>query len=523
MKKLILVSIKFSSLTFLIKFIFENKLIMLYNKIKMVGSTLMIRDMEELLNQVNDPEIKEYLREALNCYNSHSYKACVIMSVISGVYDLHSKIKKMAKSDIKFRELDTKVENKKENLEPYEKFLIEQCGTDDIDMLNSNEVKELIRCLDTRNDCAHPSNFLCSPEKARDVYSSIIDIICSKKSLFGCNMIKLVIEELNDKTFFPSFDDNRVKSIVLSKLNLFHEKAKYYFLKTLTNALINSDNDCFRENSVYFIAFSEYCGFKDFQDILENLLKDENEKYLVEILSKNNKILNYFDDITVERIIAKFGNNLKSPKLNNLEYWIKILLSERIQEKFFMVNLINVLFSDLENKTLIKECVNLMLINKDCREYFKEILVSSILKNKEKIILGNMDDGAIIDLIKNVNTKEMFEFWINTILKKFNETNDFYIQNSIISNSFLKIPEEVWFELIDNDLKNRLLKFIVQFGASNIRYCSSSANDLALNLHIKYPKLTKYFVELFDNNDFDEFNKTEYQDLIKTYKTSIQN
>ena len=156
----------------------------------------MLRDMEELLNSVSDIEIKDYMREALDCYNSGSYKACVIMSVIAGIYDLHKKVKAQANSNLKFKELDEEVEERKSDLKPYERYLIERCGTNDIDMLNSNEVKELIRCFDTRNDCAHPSNFICSAEKARDIFSSIIDIICSKPVLFGCNSIDKIISDL---------------------------------------------------------------------------------------------------------------------------------------------------------------------------------------------------------------------------------------------------------------------------------------------------------------------------------------
>ena len=104
----------------------------------------MLRDMEELLNSVYDLEIKDYLREALNCYNSGSYKACVIMSVISGVYDLHKKVQVLASSHSSYRNLDDEVTRKKQELSPYEKYLIEQCSTNEIDMLNTIEKKELL-------------------------------------------------------------------------------------------------------------------------------------------------------------------------------------------------------------------------------------------------------------------------------------------------------------------------------------------------------------------------------------------
>lgn len=73
----------------------------------------MLRDIEELLNLVSDLETKDYLREALNCYNSGSYKACVIMSVISGIHDLDKKVKALANSNNAHKELDKEVEKKK--------------------------------------------------------------------------------------------------------------------------------------------------------------------------------------------------------------------------------------------------------------------------------------------------------------------------------------------------------------------------------------------------------------------------
>ena len=75
----------------------------------------MLRDMEALLNLVSDLEIKDYMREAYNCYNSGSYKACVVMSVIAGIYDLHKKLKKLAKSSKACKELDDEIDVKKIN------------------------------------------------------------------------------------------------------------------------------------------------------------------------------------------------------------------------------------------------------------------------------------------------------------------------------------------------------------------------------------------------------------------------
>ena len=313
----------------------------------------MLRDMEELLNSVFDIEIKDYMREALNCYNSGSYKACVVMSVIAGIYDLHKKVKAQANSNHKFRQLDMEVEKKKSELKPYERYLIEQCGTNDIDMLNSNEVKELIRCFETRNDCAHPSNFICSAEKARDIFSSIIDIICSKPVLFGCNSIDKIISDLEGEIFFPNLENEKVKDIVQSNIDKFHSKAIEPLLKKIANTIINTNDNTQRENAIYFLALSEKCIDNYNEDYLKEFLKDRNEIYLLRLLGINSDILNCFTDIEIERLMQRFKNCLKTMQINNLDDWIKVLLSKRIIENNYFYTTLDNLFNNENNISTI--------------------------------------------------------------------------------------------------------------------------------------------------------------------------
>ena len=93
----------------------------------------MIRDMELLLNKVYDNEIKSYLYEALSCYSVGAYRACVIISVIGGVHDLHNKLKNLASSYKDFSELEDKV-------------IGLDCGADDY-LTKPFEVKELLARL----------------------------------------------------------------------------------------------------------------------------------------------------------------------------------------------------------------------------------------------------------------------------------------------------------------------------------------------------------------------------------------
>ena len=73
----------------------------------------MIRDLEELVNSIKNADIKEYMKEALDCYNAKSYRACVVLSVVAGMYDLHYKLKALANSISEIQALDEEIDSKK--------------------------------------------------------------------------------------------------------------------------------------------------------------------------------------------------------------------------------------------------------------------------------------------------------------------------------------------------------------------------------------------------------------------------
>nr|CAC9147454.1 Uncharacterised protein [Escherichia coli] len=47
-----------------------------------------LRDMEELIGDIVDVELKEYMREALICYMTGAHRACVVLSFIAIFEDL---------------------------------------------------------------------------------------------------------------------------------------------------------------------------------------------------------------------------------------------------------------------------------------------------------------------------------------------------------------------------------------------------------------------------------------------------
>ena len=489
----------------------------------------MLRDMEEMLNLVLDDDVKEYLKEALRCYVSGSYRASVIMSVIAGSYDLHKKVKSLAGSNKIFRELDDEIEKRKAKLEVYEKYLMEQCATEEIDMLNNNELKELLRCLDTRNDCAHPSNFLCSAEKARDIYASIIDILASKPVLFGCKHMKNVIDEMEEKTFFPVIDSVKMVIIVENKLNSFHKKAIEPLIKTIIDTIKNSKSPIQKNNAMRFLALSTSFFNEDYEkNVVEFVEKDQYEGELLELLSININILKYLSDVNIEKIICKLETNLKSSEISNLDRWIKIILSDKLQEEKFVQRVAEKItlfksqsLSDNWQKRDVRfQLVFLLLTNDSASVTFKDMIRNGCRKEFK---LAHFEDNYLREILLILKDKVLFEVWIKSISAYINRY-DFNYGNRAIG-VFVSIPKGDWITQVDPDLKTIFVENLLREGMKG-GYYSHDCEELMWKLDVDYLELVEDFLDfVFLNNDdtvIKEFLSNKYKNILVKYILSCK-
>lgn len=314
----------------------------------------MIHDMELLLNKVCDNEIKSYLHEAINCYSVGAYRACVIISVIGGIHDLHNKLKFLASSDKKFANLEGKVSKSKEELKPYERDLIEGCCRPEIDLLNPSESKELLRCLDIRNSCAHPSGYICTAECSRYVFSTIIDILASKPALLGCQCINSIYDKINADTYFCSENKSEIKIQVDNQVKSCSSRIIVPLAKKLVKGIMNKD--CItNKNKLYFLSNLSQVLSDSFDNIVEPLfLKSEFHSELMVIMSTNVNVVENLSNENIKRLLRIFKDFTESNEVYN-NVIIEILLSNRLSDKEYdnsIVELLNYNYNEMtDNQT----------------------------------------------------------------------------------------------------------------------------------------------------------------------------
>jgi hypothetical protein len=166
----------------------------------------MIRDLEELLLTVPDLDSREFMKEAVRCYQAGAYRASVVMAVAAGMDDLRRKLNRLASSGASSLAVVTaaqSVEKQFQAQQPFEGTLIAAAASG-VGFITPSEQKKLNALLVTRHLNAHPSGHRSSAEEARDSIASMIDIVLARPGLMGAVAAKELVSRITKQTFYPA-------------------------------------------------------------------------------------------------------------------------------------------------------------------------------------------------------------------------------------------------------------------------------------------------------------------------------
>lgn len=143
--------------------------------------TTKLTDMEELLGTVIDPQVKDYMSEALTCYGVGAHRACIVLCYISLFDHVFRHLEELAKVNKEARRVFTDASKKAEDQQAFETYLMNQLVASRLMPKRDKDFFEILRVL--RNKSAHPSGHVPSAEEARFVYAESIRRFLSKPIL----------------------------------------------------------------------------------------------------------------------------------------------------------------------------------------------------------------------------------------------------------------------------------------------------------------------------------------------------
>ena len=185
-------------------------------------------DLEELIEQCASPRAKTYIREAVDCYTVGAYRACVITTWVSVVYDIVDKLRDLSLTGDK--QAAAKVQefeeiNEKRDLDAALKFERDILGIAQapFEFLTAYEALEIARLQDDRNRCAHPNLvredevYRPTPELARLHMRNAVDLVLKCPPVQGKAALGLIQQEV-DSQYFPTTADAALEVLRLGPI-----------------------------------------------------------------------------------------------------------------------------------------------------------------------------------------------------------------------------------------------------------------------------------------------------------------
>jgi hypothetical protein len=127
-----------------------------------------LADMEETLARVVRPASRDFMGEALRCYQAGAFRACVVLSAIALFDDLKSKVAELAKVNKIAKDIHDEVVKKHAAQDVFETFLSDQLIK--AQLVDASQETQLKLIRELRNKAAHPTGVHASAEQARFVF-----------------------------------------------------------------------------------------------------------------------------------------------------------------------------------------------------------------------------------------------------------------------------------------------------------------------------------------------------------------
>ena len=203
-------------------------------------------DLEDLIELCNSKRAKIHLREAVDCYKVGAYRACVINTWISVVYDIIDKLRDLglsgnAEANAKVREFEDI--NARRDLQAALNFEgdVLSLAIEPFEFLTEHEAIEVRRLQEDRNRCAHPNLvreeevFLPTAEQARVHMRHAVEFVVQRPPDQGKSPLQFLQREVESQ-YFPTTVDGAYEALKVSPI----ARAKKSLLKTFVFGAITS-------------------------------------------------------------------------------------------------------------------------------------------------------------------------------------------------------------------------------------------------------------------------------------------
>lgn len=272
-----------------------------------------LTDMEELLATIPGSEIRDYMREAMNCYMATAYRGSLVLSYIALFDDLLAKLGELSHVNANAKTIYDEAIKKKSDQDVYESYLIDQLTSKNLISGLDSSFLTTLRTL--RNKSAHPSGHKPSPEEARFIFFEKISRFLSQPILSTTQLVDELISRLKNTNFFPSIIASDIKNVVADETKSLHDEAIPQLVVKLVNAATSSEPAISKNSSLFLVGLALQDKTAITSSLQARLIvpkADDNafEDLITQTLSANGKLFAGLAETTVNRVRALLAKKI---------------------------------------------------------------------------------------------------------------------------------------------------------------------------------------------------------------------
>jgi hypothetical protein len=212
-----------------------------------------LADLDELVLRCRDKKAKSYIAEAVTCYRAGAFRQCIVATWIAVVYDFIHKLQELELAGDK---------NARTKLHEFEEIhrtgdikraldferRIPGMARDEFELVTPLEYTDLLRLLEDRNRCAHPSmhsleeTYKPAAELARGHLRNVVVYLLQHPPVQGKAALDRLSREV-DSEYFPTTTDAAIAYFRNGPLASPRETLVRNFVIILSKALLLADLD----------------------------------------------------------------------------------------------------------------------------------------------------------------------------------------------------------------------------------------------------------------------------------------
>lgn len=273
-----------------------------------------LTDLEELLATIPGSDIRDYMREAMNCYMAGAYRGVLVLSYIALFDDLLAKLGELGNVNSSAKTIHTEAVKKKGDQDVYESYLIDQLTSKSLITGLDGSFLSTLRTL--RNKSAHPSGHKPSAEEARFIFFETISRFLAKPLLSTTHLVDQLIDRLKNTNFFPSSAASDIAGVVSDETTNLHDEAMPQLVAKLCGAVTSTDTTT-QTNAVCFLIGLAKLDKSHINAALQSRLitpKADDAAFagvITQTISTNGRLVVALNSTTVVRVRAVIAQKIE--------------------------------------------------------------------------------------------------------------------------------------------------------------------------------------------------------------------